>query len=128
MLARVLLCLLLLPSCKILSALKGASLQIKAVIEGEIQGHQIRCEKTIDLADGQWGVMCSVNNGVDVKYRVKSVKDDIAHLEFVVDKKISPGKQKLIAAPSLLVKRDRAAKNVTTTKSSNIVIMAERMR
>lgn len=126
--ARLLLTSLLLASgCTLFPLSKSAPFQIKAVIEGEIKGHKIHCEKTIDLADGKWGVMCNVGNDMDVKYRVRPMSNDAAQIEFLVGKS-KQGREKVIATPSVIVKKSQSAKNVTTTHSANIMVMAERIR
>ena len=102
-------------------------MQIRAVIEGDIKGHRIRCEKTLDLADGRWGVMCNVGNELDVKYRVRPLSPDLAQVEFVVGKS-KEGLRKIIATPMMVVKKAQSAHVVTTTRSANIVVMAERIR
>ena len=48
----ILLGLFFLPGCQLFPFLKQMPFQIKAVIEGEIKGHHIRCEKTLKL--GMW--------------------------------------------------------------------------
>ena len=119
--------LLLIGGCSLSPLLRHAPFQIKAVIEGEIKGHKIRCEKTIHLADGKWSVLCNVGNDMDVKYRVRPMNNDQAQVEFIVGKS-KDGQQKVIATPTVVVKKDQSTKNVTTTGSSNIVVMAERIR
>lgn len=121
----VLVSLFLLVGCQHLSNLK-IPLQIKAVIEGEIKGHKIHCEKTLALDKGQWGVMCSIGNDMDVKYRVNKLHDGQALVEFMVSKD-KAGESKVIAAPALLVKENRSAQNVSTTDNSNIIVTAERI-
>ncbi len=106
---------------------KDSPFQIKAVIEGEIKGHKIHCEKTIDLADGKWGVMCNVGNDMDVKYRVRPMSDELTQVEFIVGKS-KEGREKLIATPTVLVKKAQSARAVSTTNTSNITVLAERIR
>lgn len=121
-------CMALLPGCSLLAPFtKNIPFHIKAVIEGEIKGHKIHCEKNIDIADGRWGVMCSVGNDMDVKYRVRPMSDELTQIEFVVGKS-KKGREKLIATPSVLVKRSQSARAVASTHNSNIIVMAERIR
>jgi uncharacterized protein YbcI len=117
----------LLSGCTFLPLAKDTPFQIKAVIEGEIKGHKIHCEKTIDLADGKWGVMCNVGNDMDVKYRVRPMSDELTQVEFVVGK-AKEGREKLIATPTLLVKKAQSARTVSTTNTSSITVLAERVR
>jgi hypothetical protein len=119
---------ILLSGCSFLSPFSGPTpFHIKAVIEGEIKGHKIRCEKNIDIADGRWGVMCSIGNDMDVKYRVRPMSDELTQIEFVVGKS-KEGREKLIATPSVLVKRSQSARAVASTHNANIIVMAERTR
>jgi hypothetical protein len=118
--------LLLLPGCAhFLSKIK-VPLQIKAVLEGEIKGHKIHCEKTLALDKGQWGIMCAVGNDMEVQYRINTLQDGQALVEFVVSKEKQPGERKIIAAPSLIVKNNHSAENVTTTDTSTVMVRAER--
>lgn len=101
-------------------------LQIKASIQGEIKGYKVDCEKTISLGQGQWGVMCSIGNGMEVKYRVNPLRDGRAKVEFQVDKE-KPGESKIIASPTIVVKKLETAQSITTTESSNLIVTAERI-
>src|SRR5580704_13914657 len=83
---------------------KYGPLQIKAVIEGEIKGYRIHCEKTIDLGDGKWGLMCSLGNDMDVKYRIRHITKDQTQIEFLVGK-AKEGRHKILAASSVMVKK-----------------------
>lgn len=123
----ILLSLFLLSGCKLFPFDKGMPFQIKAVIEGEIKGHKIHCEKTIDLADGKWVVMCNVGNDMDVKYRVRPMVNEQTHVEFLVGKS-KDGREKVIATPTLIIKKAQSARTVTTTHSASIIVMAERIR
>jgi hypothetical protein len=125
--ARVLLWgLLLLPGCSFLRFFKEHPLQIKATVEGEIKGHHIKCEKTLRLGDGKWGLMCSIDNGMEIKYRVRPIAQDKTQVEFLVAKS-KEGRQKVIATPTVVVKKTETARNVTTTDSSYITVVAERI-
>ena len=113
--------------CSLLHFLKENPLQIKATVEGEIKGHHIRCEKTLKLGDGKWGLMCSIDNGLDVKYRLREIADDHTQVEFIVEQHKS-GYGKVIATPALLIKKSETATNVISTKSSYLSIVAERIK
>lgn len=106
--------------------LKDNPLKIKATVEGEIKGHHIRCEKTLELGDGKWGLMCSIDNGLDIKYRMREIGDD-TQVEFLVEKS-KAGQPKVIATPALLIKKSETAKNVISTSSSYLTIIAERVK
>src|SRR5580704_6189624 len=84
--------------CKHLSFLKDLPFEIKASIEGEIKGHRVHCEKTLKIAEGKWAFMCGVGNDTEVKYRVRSVNEEKAHVEFLISKD-KEGEQKIIAMP-----------------------------
>jgi hypothetical protein len=113
--------------CALLSFFKENPLKIKASVEGEIKGHHIRCEKTLELGDGKWGVMCSIDNGLDIKYRMREIADEHTQVEFLVEKS-KDGKEKIIATPSLLLKKTEIAKNVVSTNNSYLSIVAERIK
>jgi hypothetical protein len=124
----ILCCLILLPGCSLLAPFaKDMPFRIKAVIEGEIKGHKIHCEKNINIADGRWGVMCSVGHDMDVKYRVRPMSNKLTQIEFVVGKS-KQGKEKLIATPSVIVKKAQSARAVASTHNANIIVMAEHIR
>lgn len=125
MLAKIIAPLLLLSGCSLLP-FKNSPLQIKAVIEGEIKGHRIHCEKTLDLGDGRWGVMCSLGNDMDVKYRVRPIARDQAQIEFVVGKS-KEGQHKVLAAPTVMVKKTHSARTVSSSHYGTIMVMAERI-
>jgi hypothetical protein len=75
MLIKLALCLLLfLPTCKHFSNL-SLPIEIKATIDGELNGHKIQCEKTLTLQKGQWGLMCKVGNNMSINYFVNSLHD-----------------------------------------------------
>lgn len=120
-------CIAFLPGCSLLRFLKENHLKIKATVEGEIKGHHIRCEKTLELGDGKWGLMCSIDNGLDIKYRMREMADDHTQVEFLVEKS-KAGQAKVIATPVLLVTLSETSTNVISTKNSYLTIVAERIR
>jgi hypothetical protein len=120
----LLLTLVFLPGCSFLPFVKQLPFQIKAVIEGEIKGHKIHCEKNLDVANGKWGIMCSIGNDMDIKYRVRPIANEQTQLEFVVEKS-KEGQQKVIAAPTVIVKKAQSTRNITTTANTHIMIVAE---
>lgn len=125
MLAKLTALLLLLSGCSLLP-FKSTPLQIKAVIEGEIKGHRIHCEKTLNMGDGRWGLMCSLGNDMDVKYRVRPIAKDQAQIDFVVGKS-KEGQHKVLATPSVMVQKTYTAKTIADTHYGTIMVMAERM-
>lgn len=113
--------------CKLFPFLKELPFEIKAVIEGEIKGHKVRCEKMLDLADGKWGVMCSLGNDMDVKYRVRNINSSLAQIDFVVGKS-KEGQEKIIATPTVLVKRAHSAQTTVSNEKTSLTVLAERIR
>jgi hypothetical protein len=118
--------LLLFSGCSFLRFFKEHPLQIKATVEGEIKGHHVKCEKTLQLGDGKWGLMCSIDNGMEIKYRVRPIADDRTQVEFLVGKS-KEGREKIIANPSVVVKKTETARNITATDNTHITIVAERI-
>lgn len=127
MLAKIIAPLLLLPGCSLLP-FKNSPLQIKAVIEGEIKGHRIHCEKTLNLGDGRWGVMCSLGNDMDVKYRVRPIAKDQAQIEFVVGRSKEGQHEKILAAPTVMVNKSYSTRTVSSGHNGTIMVIAERIR
>lgn len=121
-----LLLLLFLPTCKHFSNL-SLPIEIKATIDGELNGHKIQCEKTLLLQKGQWGLMCKVGNNMSINYFVNSLHDGQAKIEFQISKEKN-GKSKVIASPSLLVKNKNNYWQNITSKNTNIMLMAERLK
>ena len=101
--------------------------QIKAALEGDIKGYKVNCQGTLALGEGHWGAMCGIGNSVDVQYSVNHVNDEQAKVKFLVSKEKN-GRRKIIASPSLVLKKNRSAENITTTDKSNIVVRAERLQ
>lgn len=118
--------LALVQGCKHFGAI-GIPLQIKAAIEGEIKGIKIKCEKALELEHGQWGVMCSVGNGIDVKYRVQRLSGEQSKVEFLIGKE-KDGEQKILAAPAMIVKTGEQSLSIVSNHNSNIQFIAERVR
>ncbi len=119
----VLLFLTMLSGCQHLAL--GIPIQIKAGIEGNIKGINIKCENSLELNHGQWGVMCQAGNDINVKYQVKSLPGDLSKLKFLVAKE-KEGHQKIIASPALILKSGERSSSTVTTDTSNILIKAER--
>lgn len=121
----VLCVLLIIPGCTSLGA--KLPVEIRASLDGDIKGYKLNCEGTLGLGNGQWGAMCGIGNGMDVKYRVKNVNDEQAKVKFLVSKEKN-GQRKIIATPSLILKNKHKAENITSTDKSNIVVKAERLQ
>ena len=117
---RASLLLLFLSGCALLSNLQ-APLQIKAIIEGEIKGYKIRCEKNLELRNGHWSVMCGLDNDISIKYRVKNLGENQSKIEFLVGRTTE---RRIIAAPTLIVK-NRPVQSATLSGSTNLLVTAE---
>lgn len=117
--------LLMMSGCSFIPFLKEHPIQIKATVEGQIKGHNVRCEKTLELGSGKWGLMCSINNDFDIKYRMRKLRGEETEIEFLVEKAKT---SKVIATPTLIVNHSKAAKNTIDIKHSYFTIVAERIR
>ena len=122
---RYLLVILLLSGCATLSKLKSP-FKIKAVLEGEIKGHQVRCEKNIDLSQGQWGVLCEIGGGIFVHYQPNQINSQQMGINFLVTKE-KAGLSKVIAAPMLIMQAGHSVSNQTLSKSAKFAITAEQI-
>ncbi len=118
--------LIFLPGCSLLPFLNKAHLQIKAIIEGEIKGHHVYCEKNLDLGDGKWGIMCSLGNDMDVKYRVRPIAKDQAQIEFLVHK-IKEGHHKVLATSTVMLKKYSNGQTISSNHYGTITALAERL-
>ena len=124
--AKFFLILILLPGCSLLPFLNKAHLQIKAIIEGEIKGHRIYCEKNLNLADGHWGIMCHLSDNIDIKYRIKPITNDQAKIEFLVHK-TKEGHHKVLATSTVMLKKSSSGHTVSSNHYGTITALAERL-
>lgn len=114
--------------CKHLQFLKNIPIEINAIIEGEIKGHRVFCEKKISLGNGKWQVMCGAGNDTEIKYRTQAVTADKTVVEFLIGKP-KESYEKIIAQPIVMVKRDQGPRHViTTTDTANLKVTVERIR
>lgn len=113
--------------CKHLGLIFEPPSTLKAVVEGDIKGMAIHCEKTLELGNVHWEVMCKVSDEIDIKYRTKSINDNQTKLEILIDKQ-SGDTKKTIAAPIVIVSRDKPASIETVTEKGRIAIKTEPMR
>src|SRR5918911_5088325 len=119
--------LVALSSCKHFP-FKDFPIEINALIEGEIKGHRVYCEKKISLGSGKWQVLCGVGNDTDIKYRTQSVTEDKAVVEFLIGKS-KESYEKIIAQPIFIVKKDQGPRQVITrTDTANLKVTVERIK
>lgn len=116
--------LVFLTGCKHIGLLFQKPGVIKAVVEGEIKGMTIHCEKTITLGRMNWEVMCKVNDTIDIKYRTQSINNKQVKLEVLIDKQ-SGYIKKVIAAPVMIVDKGKPASIETVSDKSRIDIRTE---
>lgn len=118
--------LMLLTSCKHLS-IKDFPLQLKTIVEGEIKGYPVFCESDVDFNKGGWGFLCGMGNGIDVKYRVRPITQDKAQLDLMITQD-KDGTEKVVALPTLIVKKSRASRNTIEAANANITVMAKHIK
>lgn len=108
--------------------LKDNPIEINALIEGEIKGHRVFCEKKISLGNGKWQLMCGAGNDTEIKYRTQSITDDKTIVEFLIGKS-KENYEKVIAQPVFIVKKDQGPRHmITTTDTANLKVTVERTR
>jgi hypothetical protein len=123
----VFLYLLLLSGCNHIGLLFKPPTTLKAIIQGEIKGINIHCEKTLTLGNLSWEVMCKVNDKIDIKYRSQSIDNKQTKLEIVIDKQGKENK-KIIMAPTFIVSKNKAATLETMIEKGRIAIKTEPLR
>lgn len=118
---------LILCGCKHIGLLFEPPATLKAVVQGEIKGMTIHCEKTLNLGVAKWEVMCKVSDEIDIKYRTQPINAHQTKLEILIDK---PGgdDQKTIIAPTMIVSIDEPAILETVSDMSRIDIRAEQIQ
>jgi hypothetical protein len=119
--------LLLLGGCKHIGLLFEPPSTLKAVVQGEIKGINIHCEKTLILGSARWEVMCKVSDNIDIKYRTQSINHNQTKLEILIDKQ-SGDYKKTIAAPMVIVNKGKPANMEMVSDKARIAIRTEPMR
>jgi hypothetical protein len=121
----VILCglVLLLFSCQHLDSLFAPLLMLKAVIQGQVKGVLINCEKVVSVGE-HWHIMCKIGDDIMIKYRTTKLDHDNTRLEVMIDK-AKGDRRKIIAEPVLVVTRNQPALLNTIGKNSYINIRAE---
>ncbi len=118
---------LLMGGCKHIGLLFEPPATLKAVVQGEIKGMAIHCEKTLTLGNARWEVMCKVSDEIDIKYRTKAINNNQTKLEILIDKQSGDG-QKTIFAPMVVVSKDKPSSTETVSDKARIAIRTEPMR
>jgi hypothetical protein len=118
--------MILLQGCKHFP-IKDFPLQLKTIVEGEIKGFPVFCENDIDFNKGGWGFLCGMGNGIDVKYRVKPITNDKSQLDLMITQN-KAGTEKVVALPTLIVKRSNISRNTIEMAGTNITVMAEHIK
>ena len=118
--------ILLLCSCQHVDSLFTPLLMLKAVIQGQIKGVLINCEKVVSVQE-HWQIMCKIGDDIDIKYRTKRLDRNNTQLEVMIDK-AKGDRRKIIAEPVLMVTRNQPALLDTIGKNSHINIRVERIR
>jgi hypothetical protein len=123
----LLLALLLLSACKHIGLLFEPPGTLKAVIQGEIKGMAIHCEKTLTIGTAKWEVMCKVSDGIDIKYRTQSLNGRQTKLEILIDKQ-KGDENRILISPTVIVSRDKPATLESRSDKGYIGIHAEQIR
>jgi hypothetical protein len=97
---------------------------LKAVVQGEIKGVAIHCEKTITLGKMNWEIMCKVSDDVDIKYRTQPINTKQIKLEVIIDKQTGDT-NKVIAAPVMIVSKGKPASLEMTNDKGHLDIRTE---
>ena len=120
---------LFMTSCKHLEQFfKSNPIEINAIIEGEIKGHRVFCEKKISLGNGKWQVLCGAGNDTEIKYRTQPITADKTIVEFLIGKS-KDTYEKIIAQPIVIVKKDQGPRHVLTmTDTANLKLIVERIK
>lgn len=113
--------------CKHIGLLFEPPATLKAVVEGEINGMTIHCEKILNLGVAKWEVMCKISDEIDIKYRTQPINARQTKLEIVIDKPGSDN-QKAIIAPTMIVSKDEPTILETVNDRSRIDIRAEQIQ
>lgn len=113
--------------CKHLDFLFQPPATLKAIIKGNIKGVDIRCEKTLNLGRGKWEVMCKASDEIEIKYRTLKLDGERTKLEMMINKK-KYGRKKVVAAPTLIVKRGRPAAVKTVSAKFDLDLRTEAVR
>jgi len=119
--------LLLLSGCKHIGLLFEPPSTLKAVVQGVINGINVHCEKTLTLSHGKWEIMCKVSDEIDIRYRTQHLTNNQTKLEILVDKQ-KGATRKIIAAPVLIVNKDKGATLASVSEKGHLDIRAEPAR
>jgi hypothetical protein len=116
----------LLMGCKHIGLIFEPPATLKAVVQGQIKGVSIHCEKILKLGNVKWEVMCKVSDDIDIKYRTQAINNDQAKLEIVVDKQAGDSIKTLVA-PVIFFSKNKPAILETAIEKGHIAIRTEPM-
>jgi len=119
--------LLLIAGCEHIGLLFEPPATLKAIIQGQIKGKRIYCEKILTIGSGKWEVMCKISDQVDIKYRTRTLGNNQTRLELLIDKQKGDSR-KVIAAPVVIVRNGKTALLTTIARGSHFDIKAEQIR
>ena len=100
-------------------------IRFRATIEAWHKGQYMRCEKILDET-GINKPICQLSEEIDIKSRPKAISKECADIEFLV-KRWRDGKEKLIAAPRLILDGLKPVSVTTEKGSKKIIVKAERL-
>lgn len=123
----LLLALLLLGACKHLGLLFEPPSTLKAIVQGEIKGMAVHCEKTLSLGKASWEVMCKVSDDIDIKYRTHNLNKHQTKLEILIDKKKGLERKVLIAS-TMIVSRDKPSSLLSMNDKGRMDVKAENIQ
>lgn len=100
----------------------------RAVVRGAIKDTAVHCEKAIEVLSDKWELMCHITDEMEIKYRTIQLANDETKFEILIDKNKGSGR-KIIAAPTLLVGRNRPAELVAENlPKTRLEFKVERIR
>ena len=119
--------LFLLSGCKHIGLLFEPPATLKAIVQGEIKGLSIHCEKTLILGRLKWELMCKVSDDIDIKYRTQRLNDHQTQLEIMIDKQKGEDRRILIAT-TIIVSPNKPATLVSMNDKGRVDVRAEQIQ
>jgi hypothetical protein len=99
----------------------------RAIVHGAIKGTTIHCEKSIEVVSDKWQIMFKIDDAMDIKYRIIRLNDEETKFEILIDKQ-KGDERKTIAAPILLVSREKPAELIAENPKARIEFRVERIK
>ena len=119
--------LLLLGGCKHLGLLFESPATLKAIVQGEIKGMAIHCEKTLSLGKASWEVMCKVSDDIDIKYRTHSLNKHQTRLEILIDRQKGE-ERKVLLASTIIVNRNKPSALLSINDKGRLDVKTEQIQ